>query len=246
MRRTFSNLDEPYKSNNQVLLSSIKGLNYTTDSKLGSMDAKYTTHKLKLEKSGHLELSSNKYLNIDQESKYEDVKSLTDNESVQTSYWLNSKSKLLPNSHFTTLMRSKNTTNRFVVEEDKTLSAKLHEAKNEISRLKLELQKERHLRDMQICKVCENKNASDNGDEQIGNYINKQLDKIKKEYEDDLLFQKFEQEAIYQASNEVKGNETNYTSSASSNKISANANNVSISMNVSSNCSSTKQCQGLH
>lgn len=246
MRRTFSNLDEPYKSNNQEFISDSKRLNYTTDSRLGSMRVNYSTQKLNLDKSENLELGSSKNQNADHESEYNDSKILKDDDSVQTRYWLNPKFSLLPNSHFTTILRSKNATNNFLSEEDRNLTAMLQEAKNEISRLKLELQKERHLRDMQICKVCENKNTSGNGAESVGNYINKQLDKIKKEYEDDLLFQKLEQEAMNQASDEIKGNETNYTSSASSNKLSANLNNVNVSMNVSSNCSSSKQCQGLH
>lgn len=127
--------------------------------------------------------------------------------------------------------------------ENRDLNQQLLQAKSDIHRLKLELQKERNMRDMQICKVCAIKNKS-NDSASIGEYINRQITKIKEEYEGDLLFQKLEQEADMLSKLDEKkvspGGSTNCSTVKSPPQM------VNGSMTLSSNTSSNKYCGTLY
>ena len=123
--------------------------------------------------------------------------------------------------------------------ESEEIQFKLQEAQNEIIRLNLQLVKERNLQGMQICKLCSMTKIPESNFSPIGEYINKQLEKYKKEYEDDLLFQELEQKAEAEVKKEAKNNpsSTNYSSIK---EISQNINSNG-SITVSSDYSFTKK-----
>ncbi|CAI2362760.1 unnamed protein product [Moneuplotes crassus] len=120
--------------------------------------------------------------------------------------------------------------------EKEDLAQKLNEATTEIAKLKLDLQKERNLREMQICKLCSLQKSPKNGSTSISEYINKRLEKYKNEYEDDLLFQKFEKIAAEDANLASNKGSTANCSSMNNRSIKAISNDsISASSEVSSN-----------
>ncbi|CAI2365520.1 unnamed protein product [Moneuplotes crassus] len=102
--------------------------------------------------------------------------------------------------------------------EKEELALKLAEANTEIARLKLELEKERNLREMQVCKLCSLQKVPESGRNSIAEYINNKLQKYKKEYEDDLLFQKLENDIAEGTSGTSNKSSTAHCSSAGTNQ----------------------------
>lgn len=138
----------------------------------------------------------------------------------------------------------KNTPNTSFSVETKDMAQQLLQAKSEIHKLRLELQKERNMREMQICKLCCSKAIVGIDGEFVGEYLSKQIQKIKDEYESDLLFQKLEHEAEIEAANGPKKGSPAGSTNCSTIKAPSLmfAGNVSINM---SNYSSTKHLISL-
>lgn len=69
--------------------------------------------------------------------------------------------------------------NQELIKENMILKRKLQEANSQIEMLKEELEKEQKAKVIQICKFWKEKNTSEFISTNVGDYINKQLDKIK-------------------------------------------------------------------
>ena len=82
-----------------------------------------------------------------------------------------------------------------LLKENLSLKRKLELANVQIEKLKFELEKERNSKLLGICKICKEKGSQSSKFSNFDDYINKQISRIKKEYDDDLLFQKLELEA---------------------------------------------------
>lgn len=97
--------------------------------------------------------------------------------------------------------------NQDLLKENLSLKKQLEFANAEIEKLKTELNKERNTKILNICKLCKEKGSKSFKFDNFDEYINKQISRIKKEYEDDLLFQKLELEAAYEANKNANPND---------------------------------------
>lgn len=132
--------------------------------------------------------------------------------------------------------------NSNLTQENLVLKRKLAEAQTQILELHKQLEQERNLKTVQIWKLWSQKKADDQNQSKIGDIINEQIEKIKQEYEDDLLFQQLEQEAkIVAIREEQKKNEGGWATNCSTAKVSSQLVNSNNSLTVSSNTSSTKR-----